>query len=227
MGYSITQKEYSILDENDYVSQELQELVDEGKKLTSKVSGTLERDGRDNVFRPTQGSLVRSITQLAGGPFRGDIDFYKQIFQTNWYHPLFWETALGVKWRFGYTKAFGDSKAVPPEERFYPGGIGPDGIRGYSERSVPGYEGGNAELILSSEISIPIASDQLFGVLFFDAGNAYKYLSDINVHDLKKGAGIGIRIMTPFGPLGFDYAYGFDKETGDKWEFHFQLGTIF
>lgn len=227
VGYSITQKEYNILDANDYVSEELQQLADEGKKLTSEVSLTLERDGRDNVFRPTQGSLIRSSTQLAGGPFRGDINFYKEILQTNWYLPLFWETALGWKWRVGYISAYGDSKSVPPEERFYPGGIGLDGIRGYSERSVPGYEGGNAELILSTELTIPIAGDQLFGVLFFDAGNAYKHFSDINVHGLKRGAGIGIRIMTPFGPLGFDYAYGFDKETEDKWEFHFQLGTIF
>lgn len=226
-GYSLTQKEYKILDEYDYVSEELQELVDEGKKLTSKVALTLERDGRDNVFRATQGSLIRSSTELAGGPLQGDINFYKQIFQTNWYLPLVWKTALGVKWRLGYVNSFGETETVPPEERFYPGGIGLDGIRGYSERSIPGYEGGNAELILSSELTIPIAGDQLFALLFFDAGNAYKYLADVNVHDLKKGAGIGIRIMTPFGPLGFDYAYGFDKEAGDKWELHFQLGTIF
>ncbi|MBC8313751.1 MAG: BamA/TamA family outer membrane protein, partial [Candidatus Cloacimonetes bacterium] len=102
------------------------------------------------------------------------------------------------------------------------------GIRGYDDRSiVPSSEGANAEMICSSEISIPISGDQIIGVLFFDAGNSYKYLSNININELKKGAGLGVRIMTPMGLLGFDYAYGFDNDADNKWKFHFQFGSMF
>ena len=40
---------------------------------------------------------------------------------------------------------------------------------------------------------------------------------------LLRGAGAGIMIVTPFGPLGLDYAYGFDK-TRPGWQLHFKFG---
>ncbi len=227
-GYSLTQKKYEILNPKDEISDDLRELVDKGSKFTSNIFVTLERDGRDNVFRPSSGALIRLFTELAGGPIGGSENYYKEIIQTNWYLKLFWKLALGMKWRFGYVKEFGESDNVPPDERFYPGGTGPDGIRGYIDRSVvPSLGGGKAELICSSEITFPISGDQIIGVLFLDAGNSYNYLSEMNVQGLKKGAGIGVRIMTPMGLLGFDYAYGFDRETKSKWQTHFQFGTTF
>ncbi|MCK4339053.1 MAG: outer membrane protein assembly factor BamA [Candidatus Cloacimonetes bacterium] len=227
-GYSLTQKKYNIIDPEDEISNDLRKLVDQGSKLTSNIFVTLERDGRDNVFRPSAGALIRLFTELSGGPIGGSENYYKEIIQTNWYLRLFWKVALGMKWRFGYVNGFGKSDNVPPDERFYPGGTGPDGIRGYTDRSVvPSLGGGRAELICSSEITFPISGDQVIGVLFLDAGNSYNYLSEMNVQGLKKGAGIGVRIMTPMGLLGFDYAYGFDKETKDKWQTHFQFGTTF
>ena len=228
-GYSLTQKKYEILDLNNAISDDLQKLVDQGSIFTNNAFVNLERDGRDNVFRPSEGSLIRIFTELAGGPLGGSENYYKEIIQTNWYTTLFWKVALGMKWRFGYVKEFGKSDNVPPDEKFYPGGTGPDGIRGYSDRSIvpPQSEGGRAELIGSSEITIPISGDQVIGILFFDAGNSYDFLSEINVQKLKKGAGIGARIMTPMGMIGFDYAYGFDKTTKNKWQTHFQFGTTF
>jgi len=227
-GYSLTQKKYEILNSGDEVSGDLQELVDKGLQLTNNIFVTLERDGRDNILRPSEGSLLKLYTELAGGPIGGNENYYKEIVQTNWYLKLFWKVALGMKWRIGYVKEFGKSDNVPPDERFYPGGTGPDGIRGYTDRSVvPSLDGGRAELICSSEITFPISGDQIVGVLFLDAGNSYNYLSEMKVQKLKKGAGIGIRIMSPMGLIGFDYAYGFDKEAKNKWQTHFQFGTSF
>jgi outer membrane protein insertion porin family len=228
-GYSITQKQYSILDENDDVSTSLQALVDRGKILTSTAFLTLERDDRDNVFRPSEGSLVRSYTEMAGGILGGSENYIKEIVQTNWYLKLFWKFSLGVRWRVGYVKAFGDTKEVPPDELFYPGGTGSDGIRGYPDNSVvpEDQDGGKAEFITSSEITFPISGDQIIGVMFLDAGNSYNYLSEINVQKLKKGIGMGVRIMSPMGLLGFDYAYGMDRNVNNKWQFHFQFGSTF
>ncbi|MBC8527445.1 MAG: outer membrane protein assembly factor BamA [Candidatus Cloacimonetes bacterium] len=228
-GYAITQKKYEIIEPTGDTSQNVQDLVDTGKKIISNMFVTLERDSRDNIFRPTAGCLVRSFTELAGGPLGGKENYYKEIMQTNWYIKLFWKVAFGMKWRIGYVKEFGQTSNVPPDERFYPGGTGPDGIRGYPDRSVipPSSDGGRAELITSSEVTIPISTDQIIGVLFFDAGNSYNYFSELNVQGLKKGSGIGIRIMSPMGLLGFDYAYGFDREEKNKWQFHFQFGSTF
>jgi len=228
-GYSITQKQYNILDENDDVSTSLQDLVDRGKILTSTAFLTLERDDRDNVFRPSEGSLVRSYTEMAGGILGGSENYIKEIIQTNWYLKLFWKFSLGIRWRVGYVKAFGDTKEVPPDELFYPGGTGSDGIRGYPDNSVvpEDQDGGKAEFITSTEVTFPISGDQIIGVMFLDAGNSYNYLSEINVQKLKKGIGMGVRIMSPMGLLGFDYAYGMDRNVNNKWQFHFQFGSTF
>ncbi len=40
---------------------------------------------------------------------------------------------------------------------------------------------------------------------------------------LYRGAGIGALLVTPFGPVGLDYAYGFDK-TVPGWQLHFRFG---
>ncbi|MBP7899462.1 MAG: BamA/TamA family outer membrane protein, partial [Candidatus Syntrophosphaera sp.] len=42
--------------------------------------------------------------------------------------------------------------------------------------------------------------------------------------NMKKGIGLGIRIQSPFGLIGFDYAYNLDE---DHWEPHLQIGTTF
>ncbi|MDD3547916.1 MAG: BamA/TamA family outer membrane protein, partial [Candidatus Cloacimonetes bacterium] len=66
--------------------------------------------------------------------------------------------------------------------------------------------------------------DQIIAVTFFDAGESYNHLRDFNFMNLKKGLGAGIRIRSPFGLIGFDYAYGVDSRT---WEPHLQFGTTF
>jgi len=56
-----------------------------------------------------------------------------------------------------------------------------------------------------------------------DAGNVWSSFGEINPARLYRGAGVGLQIITPMGPIGLDYAYGFDKlEPG--WNLHFKLG---
>ena len=50
--------------------------------------------------------------------------------------------------------------------------------------------------------------------------------SDIDPTQLYRGAGFGMQIVTPFGPIGLDYAYGFDKTT-PGWQLHFRMGPGF
>jgi len=224
-GYSLYQKKYSILSGIDVngVSDNLKSLEEQGWQKTSSVSLTFSRDSRDNIFYPTAGSQFTLYSELAGGPLLGDFNYFKQIAQVNWYIKTIWKLALRTKWRFGYVTGYNSSE-VPPDEKFYLGGTGPDGIRGYPDRSVGPSEGGSREIIFSTEYGVPISGDQLVGILFFDAGNSFNNLEDYNFWKMKKGAGIGIRVRSPFGLIGFDYANNF--ETG-KWQPHFQFGTTF
>ncbi len=223
-SYSLYSKKYSILSGmEDQSSDALIELDGKEWQNTSSVSLTFSRDSRDNVFFPTTGSNFTLFSEIAGGPLKGNFNYYKQIAQISWYTRTIWKLVLRTKWRFGYVNGF-DGKTAPPDERFYLGGTGSDGIRGYADRSIGPINGGRREIIFSSEYSAPIGSDQLVGLIFFDAGNSYNNLENFNFWEMKKGAGVGIRVRSPFGLIGFDYAHNFEDKT---WEPHFQFGTTF
>ena len=89
------------------------------------------------------------------------------------------------------------------------------------------YPGGKTMLILTSELQFPIA-DPLHGLLFFEAGNTWNSTRDLDLGDLRKSIGIGIRLEVPaLGRVGLDLGYGLDREDGSRWEPHFQLGNTF
>ncbi len=228
-GYSLYSKKYRITNMSQILADSLSnrtllELDKLSWRYTSSVNFTISRDTRDNIFYPTSGSQIMLYSEVAGGPMGGDFDFFKHIAQVNWYMETWYKIALRTKWRFGYVTPYGRSDDAPPDEKFYLGGTGPDGIRGFPDRSVGPIGGGKRSIIFSTELGYPLGSDQIIAVTFFDAGNSYNKLRDFNFLDFKKGAGAGIRIRSPFGLIGFDYAYNIED---GGWEPHLQFGTTF
>ncbi|OQY38431.1 MAG: outer membrane protein assembly factor BamA, partial [Candidatus Cloacimonetes bacterium 4572_65] len=227
VNYSYYSKRYNITDHDAIIEEDNTSLVELDTlswRNTSSVGLTLSRDSRNSVFFPTNGSQITLFNEFAGGPLGGHFDYYKFIAQVSWYTETYYKFVLRNKWRFGYVTEFGNSDEVPPDERFYLGGTGPDGIRGYSDRSIGPSEGGGREIIFSSELAYPIGGDQLILLGFLDAGNSYNSLNEFNFLDMKKGTGLGLRIRTPMGLIGFDYAWNFEDE---EWTPHFQFGTTF
>lgn len=134
---------------------------------------------------------------------------------------------------FGNTSNF-------PFDRFWMGGVQfGQQLRGYDETSITplGYfperspdladiqRLGNAYLSMTAEYGIRI-SDNLSISTFLDAGNVWSDPRNIDPSRLYRGAGLGAQLVTPFGPLGLDYAYGFDK-TSPGWQLHFRMGPGF
>ncbi len=227
LAYSFYSKKYNITDQDQVIANNNQSLIELdtlGWRNTSSLGLTISRDSRDNVFFPTKGSQITIYNELAGGFLGGNFDYYKFISQVSFYTETYFKFVLRNKWRFGYVTSFGQSATVPPDERFYLGGTGPDGIRGYGDRSIGPDDGGTREILYSTELAYPIGGDQLILLTFLDAGNSYNSLNDFNFLDFKKGAGLGLRIRTPMGLIGFDYAYNFEER---NWQPHFQFGTTF
>ncbi|MCL1826505.1 MAG: outer membrane protein assembly factor BamA, partial [Candidatus Cloacimonetes bacterium] len=185
LGYSIGGREYSIRNRDVYYSHILDKLDAAGWQTTSSVNMTLSRDSRDNVFFPTTGSRIVLHSELAGGPVGGDFNYFKQVSEVSWFTPLFLSTALRSKWRVGYITGYGSHSEVPPDERFLLGGTGASGIRGYADRSIGPLDGGTREVLFATEVGIPVASDQIIGLLFLDTGNCYNRFSDFNFKDFE------------------------------------------
>ena len=196
-------------------------------KTAFNPSITFRRDSRDYIYNALNGSSTTYELGLSAG----DINFHRHIFDMSQYFPLFWRFALMGRTRLGYITGFTSSDRIPIYERFTPGGTGVDGIRGYGENSIgpksSGYViGGRAEAIFTLEYKLRL-SRQLSFLAFADAGNAWNSIDQFSLSDLKRGAGIGVRLEIPMlGLMGFDFGYGFDKDN-PGWEPHFQVGRTF
>ncbi|KPL19954.1 MAG: hypothetical protein AMJ92_00370 [candidate division Zixibacteria bacterium SM23_81] len=201
---------------------------------TSSTTITLIRDSRDLPEFATMGSVHSLSSEFAGGFLSGDVDYHKHIFDSAWYFRNFWNLTLMFKTRLGIVDTYKSSQTVPFSERFMPGGTSYDGmIRGYDNRSVGPRQdnteiGGKTMLIFTLEYQFPVVQQQIYALFFADAGNAWRSVGETDLTDLKRSAGVGVRIVAPMlGVIGFDMAYGFDNEFGGEWHPHFQLGTSF
>lgn len=131
-----------------------------------------------------------------------------------------------------------------PFETYYMGGDGMSGysssyaeetigLRGYDNGALTpyGYEG-YAYDRFTLELRYPflLGNTTIYGLTFLEAGNAWNDTKDFNPFDMKRSAGIGVRIYLPMvGLMGIDWAYGFDEVFGTKGgsQFHFILGQEF
>jgi len=197
-------------------------------KTAFSPSLTLTRDSRDYIFNPSSGSALTYTLDVSVG----DIKFHRHTIDASQYFPLFWKFSLMGRTRVGFISGFSAIDTVPIYERFTPGGTGLNGIRGYPDNGVGPregsyYIGGNAMTLFSLEYKLRL-SPQLSFLAFADAGNAWNSFGQFNLSDLKRGAGVGVRLEIPMlGLLGFDFGYGFDREGGGRWEPHFQVGRTF
>ena len=206
----------------------------EGENVANTLTGILRRDSRDRVFGTTVGSDNSITIKHAGTPFGGDIGYTKYVGDSGWYFPLFWNTVGMLHGRIGFIN--GDSVGkVPQWERFYLGGMG--SVRGYewhdiSPRDpVTGDEiGGNKMLQFNVEFVFPIMPESgLQGVLFYDTGNAYDNGENLDIGQLRKSAGGGVRWNSPMGPISLEYGYILDDLQGKKGEgrWEFSMGSVF
>lgn len=208
--------------------------------VTSSFSFSFQRDSRDLPIFPTSGSVFTYRPEIAGGVLGGNTDFHKHDFTASFNFPVFWKFALNVRSTLGMVVGYGD-RAVPFSELYTPGGVDlfdRTMLRGYTDQSIGPRNssgaaiGGNSQLLFNAELSIPIAPNQFYGLLFADAGNAWDNQSKISMFDLRRSVGFGIRIVAPLlGIMGFDFAWGLDRELVDGqptgMTTHFQFGPQF
>ena len=66
------------------------------------------------------------------------------------------------------------------------------------------------------------------GLVFYDTGAAFDNGNQISLGGLRHAVGVGIRFITPFGPLKLDLGYKLDRKKGeDPTKVHFSMGTVF
>lgn len=223
------------------VQDQFKDVLAEGTSIYSWASAEVARDTRDNIYDPTSGSRQSLGIQLSGGPFQGDIHFFKPSISQSVHFKLFdiqdYPFVLTVANRGAYITQFNETKEVPVFNRFYLGGQ--DTLRGYSPSGQVGYpSGGKLYDVFNIEFGFPLARERkrtiVKFVTFFDAGGAWDTVNSAhlkvgpNERDIKTDAGFGIRFTTPAFPIRLDWGYGFNHRPGEKrYEVNFGLGNLF
>lgn len=202
-----------------------------GVTTESSVRAAVRRDTRDDAFFPTEGAVQTFSTEVAGGPLGGSTNFVKYEADGIKYFPLPWDTTLSLRAAAGYVHGYGGEEE-PIQEKYYLGGI--NSVRGFRTRSLSPKDpvtgdliGGKTMFMANSEFLYPIFPEQhVKGVVFLDAGNAYR--GQISFSDLRVGAGVGIRWFSPIGPLRLELGFPLDKREDEAAsQFEFTIGAAF
>lgn len=164
------------------------------------------------------------------------IEYHKWKFSAKTFTPLTKDEkfVLMARAEFGFLGYFNKYKQSP-FGKFVVGGDGMSGyssagtetigLRGYESGSLTptssdGWYNGNIYTRLTLEFRYPILLNQttnIWALAFLEAGNCWSDFKKFNPFDLKRSAGVGIRLYLPmFGLLGIDWGYGFDKINGSK-----------
>ena len=223
----------------------------------STFSASLFRDTRDDPLDPRVGTFAVVDGELAGRAIGSQVGFAKTLLRGFAYRriPGTERVVVATGARIGLAAGFprkvelpdrapdntviiATVQDIPASARFFAGGD--TTVRGYAldrlgdEETIDsaGFpKGGQALLIFNAELRVPVWRD-LGAVAFLDAGNVYARVQDLDVGNMRGGAGFGVRYRSPIGPIRIDLGFKLDRRTfGTQREsltaLHISLGQAF
>ena len=196
----------------------------------NSLSMNIGRDTRNNSVIPTAGSKVTIGTRLSG--FGGDVAFSSFYTEAIYYQSLFWRAILKFRANGSMLMESG-SDPIPFDRRILLGGI--QSIRGYKQGEIGPRDrygtviGGDRALFSNVECLFPLIDRlKLNGVTFFDVGNAWNVYQGPFMSEVKAGVGVGIRWVSPMGPLRIEYGWKVNPDKGEEpGAFAFAMGQLF
>ncbi len=238
----------------DQGSEEIQQAFVCNNCTRSTLGLRLLRDNRIGLPFPTAGTQLSVAGELNGGFLGGTGDYQKVDVEGHWYAPLGTiggngPFGGGVQLVLGFTAKsgfiFGNASNFPFEQYSLGGVQFGIPLRGYDEFSItpdgfdPSAGGDRAspqafgKSFAAFTVETGARLNQSFYVsTFLDAGNVYRTSRQWDPTRLFRGAGVGVALVSPLGPIGVDLAYGFDKKDingkpNPGWMFHIKVGNFF
>ncbi len=174
-------------------------------------------DSRDNKLDPKKGFRALAFAEPAHDFFTGTT-FVKVRGELSAYRAIDDAQRFVLAGRVATGSILGAPvEDVPADRRFYAGGGG--SVRGYNYQGIGPKDpngdptGGLSYIELSGELRVQV-TDTIGIVPFVDAG-AVSEDEFLGSARMKVGAGIGVRYLTPFGPLRIDAAVPLNRDPGD------------
>jgi len=216
------------------LSEDVAQIILESKdiNITSALQAGAIYDSRNRYFLPTKGWYHKLEIEYAGEYLGGESNFVKLEGEHQVYFPIF--KLIGhIKLGYGYITE-GGARKVPVYERLFLGGI--NSVRGFKYGDISPKDpktgdkiGGTRMFYFQTETIFPLIKNiNLNGVVFFDIGNVWDIKTDFHTSDIRKSIGVGLRWLSPFGPLRIEWGYNIDRKPDeDSSNFNFRIGGEF
>ncbi len=216
-----------------------------GSQFTISAKATFPYSLVNNKDYSIPGGLSVDETSAAIAEKYKWLEYYKLSFKGKWYTAFTDKLVLMSNAEIGYLGFYNSEVGLSPFERYFVGGDGIAvfqldgrevvGLRGYENNRLSPLEGGSIYNKFQLELRYSITdapSASIYTLGFLEAGNSYDNFDTYNPFELKRSAGLGVRIFMPaFGLLGIDFAHGFDPLPGftekSGWQTHFIIGRQF
>jgi outer membrane protein insertion porin family len=221
------------------------EREDRPYELSSLIPSFLW-DRRNDPILATRGWSSLAQLQYAFPVLGTDGDFLKLFLQQTQYLDLRNYGSVAASLRIGGIEPFNTLPDPDPElpeslpnanvfidERFFAGGANTHRAYGRDDLGLRGQTlilrpdrvgdqeddfaavGGTGLFLFNLEYRFPLFG-AVGGTVFYDAGNVWADWRDMDPAGLKGGAGLGVRYLSPIGPLRLDIGWKLDREPGEE-----------
>ncbi len=195
------------------------------------LTPSLAYDTRDDLLYPTTGTFASVAIGVSSRAFLSDDNFVRYDVQSRRYQTLVDGVVGVVSGRFTDVDLYGSTTAVPTPELLFTGGTST--VRGFAEDRVGPLDangkplGGGARVVANLELRFPLVW-LLEGAVFCDVGQVTRELSEVSLGGFQVGAGGGLRLRSPVGPLRVDLGYPVvPGDASEELRIHFSFGYPF
>ncbi len=204
--------------------------VEEETRTIFVTTPFLRYDTRDSFIRPTRGGYASLSVDISKGLDNQLDDFVRYLFDTRYFFSPMEKLTLAGLFRFGQVLPYSEAGLVPDDQLFFLGGI--RDVRGFRQNLLR-YDdlgnpvGGKTAVVGSLEARFELGLN-LELTTFFDIGSVQDAPVAAGSDRFRPAVGLGLRYITPIGPMGLLYGLPLDRDEGEAaGQFHISIGYTF